>query len=768
LTGAAIALALALANAPAVAASPSLVLEPFAGGSFTRDTTPTFTGTSSDHFDAVTVDVYAGESATGELLRTPSGPPPGPGGKWSATVVTPLQDGTYTAVAKQSELGGLGETVYSEPYTFTVATQPPTVTLDAVPTPSNNPTPSFSGTASDTTVVTVSVYSGASAEGSAVATLKAQGTGGGWASASIQSPLPDGEYAAVATQPSSLGNPTGKSNVVRFVVDTEPPVVTLNAPPALSNDRTPSFSGTASDATPVTVEVFEGTRAEGDVVRAAQAEGTRAGWTSPDLAPPLPSGRHTFTAIAIQASSLGNPSGRSEPVTFVLDTEAPSVTVLAPPSPSNHTTPSFSGTASETTPVTVEIFAGTAPEGAVVSSATGTPKGGSWTSSAASPALADGTYTAVAVEASAIENPIGTSAPVTFTVDTQPPVVTLNPLPTPSANAAPSFSGTASDSTAVTVNVYRGALATGEVVASASAEVDAGAWLAPSLSAKLEWGEYTAVATQPSSLGNPAGASAPFTFVVAQIAPAAATEAASGVTPTTAALYGSVNPRGAPVGECYFEYGTTPAYGARVGCGFVAEVSGFPAAGTTAVPVFARVFALTPSTTYHFRVVAIGEGGEADGSDETLTTGAAPDFGEGGATGSAAGKGQSAAEVAAAKAAAAIAKASAPRGGAARISSLLRRGAFLARVRAARGGRATVGWYYRPGRRGGGHSRAVRVASGALTLRANRAGMLRVVLTAAGRRLLGSAHQLKLVARCTFKAKGAKAVTRAVAFKLTL
>jgi hypothetical protein len=559
------------------------------------------------------------------------------------------------------------------------------------------------------------------------------------------------------------------SNAVTFDVDTRPPVVTLDAVPALSNDTTPSFSGTASEATPVTVEIFEGARAEGDVVRAVHAEGTHAGWTSPDTAPPLPSGRHTFTAIAIQSSAIGNPSGRSAAMTFVLDTEPPSVTLAAPPSPSNDTAPAFTGTASETTPVTLEIFAGTTAEGVVVSSATAAPKAGSWTSSAAAPALADGTYTAIAVQASAIENPVGASAPVTFTIDTQPPSVTLNSLPTPSANAAPSFSGTATDTTAVTVYVYRGALATGGLIASSTAEVDGGVWIAASLSPKLEWGEYTAVAAQPSSIGNPTGISAPLTFVVAQIAPIVSTEGAAGVTPTSAALYASVNPRGAPVGECYFEYGTTLSYGVRVGCGFVAEVSEFPATGTTAVPVFARVYGLAASTTYHFRVVAIGEGGEADGADETLRTLAAPNFGEGGPAGPGTQGGLGAAEVAAANAAALIARATAPRGRAARIAPLLQRGAFVTRVRTALAGKVICGWYYQKPRRGahGRSSRSVRVATGSLTLRAKRARTLRIVLTTAGRGVLSSARQVRLVSRCAFAVAGAKAMSASAAFKLT-
>jgi streptogramin lyase len=77
------------------------------------------------------------------------------------------------------------------------------------------------------------------------------------------------------------------------------------------------------------------------------------------------------------------------------------VTLDAPPSPSNDTTPSFLGTASDPTLVTVEIFPGPLAEGSAVATASATPTGGSWVSSHATPALASGTYTAVARQPSA-------------------------------------------------------------------------------------------------------------------------------------------------------------------------------------------------------------------------------------------------------------------------------------------------------------------------------------------------------------------------------
>ena len=80
--------------------------------------------------------------------------------------------------------------------TFTVETAAPKVTLNSPAMRSNNTTPSFTGTASDTTTVTVKIYSGPRCKGSPVAEATAPGTGGGWTSGPASPALPNGEYTA--------------------------------------------------------------------------------------------------------------------------------------------------------------------------------------------------------------------------------------------------------------------------------------------------------------------------------------------------------------------------------------------------------------------------------------------------------------------------------------------------------------------------------------------------------------------------------------------
>jgi Bacterial Ig-like domain len=771
-----LAAALLMITVRAGSASAALVMEAFPGGPVATDTTPTFHGSSSDVFDPVTVDIYQGETAGGEPVRAPTAYPSSISGSWSITVITPLEPGTYTAVAEQAELGGVGRTETSAPYTFTVVTMPPTVTLNQLPSRSNETTPSFSGTATGSSAVTVEVYRGASAQGNPVATLRAEVAEGDWVSASIAVPLAEGQYTAQATQPSSLdASLVGVSNAVTFEVDTEPPTVTLDQPASPSNDTAPTFSGTASETSPVTVEIFQGKEITGTPVATATAQGTGAGFTSEPATPALPRGKHTFTALATQPSTLQNPPGTSARVTFEVDTEPPAVKMNALPSPSNDTTPSFSGTASEAGPVNVKVFAGPKAAGEPVATAAATvsmtASGGSWISGHATPALGDGTYTALATEPSAIGNPAGTST-VTFTVDTAAPIVTMQPLPSPSANRAPSFSGTASDDTPVSVDIYRGASADGPVVASAEAEVVHGNWLSGRASPELQWGEYTAVATEPSSIGNPSGSSGTVTFAVEQIPPAVVSEAATEVGRASAALRASVDPDGAGVSQCYFEYGITPAYGTRIECGLVSEAPAFPPASTAALPVLARIFSLSPSTTYHFRIVAVGEGGTGVGADETFTTlppFVFPEEGSAGRTASAPKAAASVRSIASGRLATLIGAQLVPHTSTATIAALLKSGIFKMRFKMPEAGRAVIDWYYRalPAKRTRKDAPVtILVASGTVASRAAATDVVTLHLTSSGRRLLARSSRLRLSASCTFKPVNGASVTASKTFEL--
>jgi hypothetical protein len=93
-----------------------------------------------------------------------------------------------------------------------------------------------------------------------------------------------------------------------------------------------------------------------------------------------------------------------------------------------------------------------------------------------------------------------------------------------------------------------------------------------------------------------------------------ATQAATAVGQTGGTLNATVDPNGAEVSKCEFEYGETTAYGKTASC------ASLPGSGSSPVAVSAALTGLAASTTYHFRIVATNAGGTSDGADEKLTT----------------------------------------------------------------------------------------------------------------------------------------------------
>jgi hypothetical protein len=128
---------------------------------------------------------------------------------------------------------------------------------------------------------------------------------------------------------------------------------------------------------------------------------------------------------------------------------------------------------------------------------------------------------------------------------------------------------------------------------------------------------YAAVGGYPVTVtiidGGGAGTSAVSSAFVL-VPPTVTTAAASGVTLSAATLNGTVNPNGAAVTLCEFQWGTTTSYGSTATC---AENVG---SGTSPVPVTAVLSGLSPNTTYHFQLTARTDGGADAGSDQTFTT----------------------------------------------------------------------------------------------------------------------------------------------------
>jgi large repetitive protein len=512
--------------------APVVTLTSPADGSSTNDTTPTFSGTAGTEAgdsSTVTVKIYEGTDTSGTLVQTLT--TTAAAGDWSVDATTMLAEGTYTAQAEQTD--SAFNTGFSSANTFTVDITAPVVTLDSPTDGSmvNDTTPTFSGTAGtaegDSSTITVKIYEGTDTSGTLVQTLTTTAAAGAW-SVDASPALAQGTYTAQAEQADNAGN-VGLSSTVTFdVIDNDAPVVTLTSPANGSsiNDATPTFSGTAGteagDSSPITVKIYEGTDTSGTLVQTLTTTAAAGAW-SVDAMTTLADG--TYTAQAEQADSAGN-IGHSSANTFTVDATAPVVTLTSPANGSSttDTTPTFSGTAGtaagDSSTITVKIFLGTDTTGTLVQTLTTTAAAGTW-SVDASPALAQGTYTARAEQADSTGN-IGFSSANTFTVDTTAPVVTLTSPANGSLinDATPTLSGAAGtldgDSSTITVKIYQGSNTSGTLLQTLTTTATAGAWSVDA--ATLAQGTYTAQAEQADAAGN-IGHSSANTFTVDATAP---------------------------------------------------------------------------------------------------------------------------------------------------------------------------------------------------------------------------------------------------------
>jgi DNA-binding beta-propeller fold protein YncE len=96
------------------------------------------------------------------------------------------------------------------------------------------------------------------------------------------------------------------------------------------------------------------------------------------------------------------------------------------------------------------------------------------------------------------------------------------------------------------------------------------------------------------------------------LTPSLTAEATTNLTATSATLNAQVNPDGAEVTACQFEYGTTIGYGRQVAC------APSPGSGTAAVPVSGQIEPLAANTTYHWRLLATNAAGTATSPDHTF------------------------------------------------------------------------------------------------------------------------------------------------------
>jgi hypothetical protein len=281
-----------------------------ANGSSTHDTTPTYTGTAEP---GSTVTVTVDGTVVGTTTADASG-------NWSVTPTTPLPEGSHSVTAAATDAAG-NTGPQSNTNTFTVdltAPAAPVVTAPANGAILGDNTPTYTGTAEANSTVTVIV------DGSVVGTTPANASGA-W-SLTPTTGLANGDHMVKATSTDAAGNVSPDSNTNTFRVDATVPSAPVVTGPAtngtVTNDNTPTFTGTAAPGSTVTVIL------NGNAVGTTTADAS-GHWTFTPTTP-LPDGPYTLTATATNAAGNVSPSSNSR--TFVVDTALPETQIITGPS----------------------------------------------------------------------------------------------------------------------------------------------------------------------------------------------------------------------------------------------------------------------------------------------------------------------------------------------------------------------------------------------------------------------------------------------------
>ena len=317
----------------------------------------------------------------------------------SPTTLGSTADGSHTYTVKATDAAG--NTGPAASYVWTIDTVAPTVTLGTKPpNPSNDPTPSFSFSASETSTFQCQLDAGAFAPCTSPTTLGSTA---------------DGSHTYTVKATDAAGN-TGPVTSYVWTIDTVAPTVTLSIkPPNPTNDTTPDFAFSANETVPA------GFQCQLDAAAFAAC-------TSPKALAATADGSHTFTVKAIDAA--GNTGQTS--YTWTIDTAAPQITLgTKPTNPTNDTTPDFAFSANET------LLGGfqCQLDGAAFAACT-SPK--------TLPATADGSHTFTVKAIDTAGNPGQTS--YTWTIDTDPPTITLTQTPSNfSSDSTPTFAFTADE-----------------------------------------------------------------------------------------------------------------------------------------------------------------------------------------------------------------------------------------------------------------------------------------------------------------------------------
>ncbi|MFO0593676.1 MAG: Ig-like domain-containing protein [Myxococcaceae bacterium] len=227
------------------------------------------------------------------------------------TSFTNLSDGQHTLEVRAVNGGNTDTTPASRTWTIdSTAPNAPVVTAPADGTTIYTRTPLYQGTAEPGSTVRVSVDD-------QVVCTAVTASDGTW-SCTGTTPLASGAHRVSAMATDAAGNTSPASNTNRFTVDIPDVMVSITSPTdgTLTNDSTPTITGTATPNSTVTVYV------DGMAVGSATAD-AQGHWTfRPTTA--LTDGTHTITASA-DFMSLMSPMSNAVKVT--VDTKPPVIQV---------------------------------------------------------------------------------------------------------------------------------------------------------------------------------------------------------------------------------------------------------------------------------------------------------------------------------------------------------------------------------------------------------------------------------------------------------